>query len=81
MKRIYVLQNRWVLIGDVHLNEREVRLTDASVIRVWGTTKGLGEIALKGPTEKTQLDPCGTTTIPHNAVLFSIDCTYEQRPA
>lgn len=79
MKRIYVLQNRWVLIGDVALIEREVRLTNASVIRVWGTTKGLGEIALNGPTKDTQLDHCGTVTIPHNAVLFSIDCTYEQR--
>lgn len=79
MKRIYVLQGRWVVMGDVSLLEKNVVLTNAAVIRTWGTTKGLGEIALEGPTAKTILDPCGTITIPHAAVLFALDCTYEKR--
>lgn len=77
MKRIYILQNRWVLIGDITYSEDGFTvITDASVIRVWGTTLGLGQIALDGPTPATKLDPCGTVTIPHGAILFTIDCTY-----
>jgi hypothetical protein len=72
---IYVLQARWVFIGDlVKEHPKHDQLTNTSVIRVWGTTKGLGEIALNGPTKKTELDPCGDTDIPHAAVLFRIKC-------
>ena len=75
MKRIYVLQARWVLIGEVASEIAGVTtLKDAAVIRAWGTTKGLGEIALNGPTSSTKLDPCGTVRFPVSSVLFSIDC-------
>lgn len=75
MKKIFVLQARWVLIGEVIPSKgSEITLKDASVIRRWGTTKGLGEIALKGPTKNTVLDPCGTCSFPSGAVLFSIQC-------
>ena len=76
MKHIYVLQSRWVLIGEVIPCEGDlVQLSDASVIRRWGTTKGLGEIALKGPTKNTVLDPCGNCSFPTSAILFSIQCS------
>ncbi len=74
MKRIYVLTGRWVLIGETAFQDSHVRLTDASVIRRWGTTKGLGQIALEGPQKETVLDACGTVTFPVSAILFSIDC-------
>lgn len=80
MKRIYVLQARWVLIGTVKKAPAGfVALTDASVIRVWGTTLGLGQIATQGPTKETKLDPCGQVEFPISSVLFSIDCTYAER--
>ena len=47
-----------------------------SVIRVWGTTAGLGEIALKGPTKDTVLDFAGTVDVPHSKVLSVIYCSY-----
>lgn len=75
MKRIYVLQARWVLIGEVASELAGVTtLKDAAVVRAWGTTNGLGEIALNGPTSKTKFDPCGTVRFPASSVLFSIDC-------
>lgn len=53
MKRIYVLQARWVLIGEATDHSTYVELHNAAVIRVWGTTAGLGQIALSGPTANT----------------------------
>lgn len=72
-KRIVVLQRGWVVIGDQSLAENgDYILTNASVIRGWGTTKGLGELA-SGPTSKTVLDPAGTITYhPLTAVLTLI---------
>lgn len=74
-RRIYVLQARWVIIGDVESETtHSIQLVNASVIRVWGTTKGLGEIALNGLTKDTVLDPCGRASIPQSSVLFSVTC-------
>lgn len=58
-KKIVVLQRGWVMIGKLERNGSECKLHDASVIRNWGTTKGLGEIAMNGPTSSTRLDKCG----------------------
>lgn len=57
--KIVILQRGWVMIGKLERNGSECKLHDASVIRIWGTTKGLGEIAMNGPTSKTVLDKCG----------------------
>ena len=77
-RRIVALSERWVFIGDYHAptETAPASLTDASCIRIWGTTAGLGEIALRGPTPNTKLDPCGTLIIEPGAVLFSLVCTY-----
>src|ERR1019366_4169273 len=47
-------------------------VTQAKNIRIWGTTKGLGEL-VSGPTSKTQLDSVGTVRIPMRAVISIID--------
>lgn len=75
MKRIYALKERWVLIGEV-ISEgpSHIELEHAAVIRRWGTTKGLGEIALNGPTENTVLDACGRVSISRESVLFALHC-------
>jgi len=57
--KIVVLQRGWVMIGKLERNGSECKLHNASVIRSWGTTKGLGEIAVGGPTSSTKLDKCG----------------------
>ena len=76
-KRIVVLQAGWVFIGDYHAAEdsKPAYLTDASNIRIWGTTAGLGEIAMKGPTPSTVLDPVGIVLLDTPAnILFTIPC-------
>lgn len=70
-KQIVVLQRGWVIVGDVHKTDEEVTISNASVIRIWGTSKGLGEIAEDGPTAETKLDPCPTINVhPLSTVLY-----------
>ena len=71
--KIVVLQRGWVLVGTFsEVSETEHQLLDASVIRRWGTTKGLGEL-IHGPTKNTVLDPCGRASFHPLAVVFKID--------
>ncbi len=50
-------------------------LHEAVVIRQWGTTKGIGQLALEGVQSGTVLDHCGTAMIPHHAVVWMCPCT------
>lgn len=56
--KIVILQRGWVMVGRLERSGSECKLHNASVIRSWGTTKGLGEIASEGPKKDTKLDPC-----------------------
>jgi hypothetical protein len=76
-KQIVVTQGSWNLIGMVSDTKYGIKIEETAVIRVWGTTKGIGEIALGGPTKDTKLDPCGTVSVPHHAVIMRIDCVFE----
>lgn len=58
--KIVVLQRGWVVVGSYSHNATEATLENAATIRVWGTTKGLGELAQDGPTSTTKLDKAGT---------------------
>lgn len=71
--RIVIAQRGWVFVGRWQQDGENVTLTDAKVIRVWGTTKGLGELALNGPTAKTVLDPCPPVRLHILGVMASLD--------
>lgn len=75
-KKIVVLQRGWVVVGDVKTGPETVTVSDASVIRRWGTTKGLGQLAATGPTKDTVLDPAGTVTAHPLGVVMMLDVTY-----
>jgi hypothetical protein len=57
-RQIVILNRGWVVIGEYSEKGDECNLSNASVIRTWGTTKGLGELAENGPLTNTKLDPC-----------------------
>jgi len=57
-KQIVILNRGWNVIGEYKEKGDECVLENASVIRKWGTTKGLGELAEKGILENTILDKC-----------------------
>jgi hypothetical protein len=56
--RIVILQRGWVMVGVFEKDGSDCKLTSASVVRRWGTSSGLGQIAKDGPTGDTLLDKC-----------------------
>jgi hypothetical protein len=73
-KEIVVITNGFVFMGEVSEGDKYLRIDDAACIRVWGTTAGLGEIALRGVTPNTVLDPAGVVEVANHAVIMRIKC-------
>lgn len=71
--RIVVFQRGWVAIGKYHKGGEECRLECAYVIRRWGTTNGLGELAENGPLPNTVLEPSGTVRFHRAGEVFALD--------
>ena len=73
--RIVVLQRGWVLVGRYSQRGSDCLLENCSVVRIWGTSKGLGEIAKNGPIEgKTILDKTPTCSFHELTVCFTMRC-------
>ncbi len=73
--KIVILQRGWVMVGYFERNGNDCKLSKASVIRSWGTTKGLGEIALGGPNSSTKLDKChGLVEFDYLTVVAQVAC-------
>lgn len=73
--KIVVLQRGWIVVGRFERSGSQCKLHNASVIRRWGTTNGLGEIAEGGPTSSTKLDKCkGVVEFDYMTVVLTIDC-------
>ena len=71
--KIVVADRGFVYIGRLEFGAEDfITLRSAKNLRIWGTTKGLGEL-VSGPTSKTVLDPIGTVRIPMRAVISVID--------
>jgi hypothetical protein len=72
--KIVILQRGWCMVGYFSKEGEQCKLENAAVIRRWGTIKGLGELALKGPLSQTVLDPCGVVTFNELTTIAMIDC-------
>lgn len=72
-KRIVVLQRGWVAVGDYFEDGNQAKLENASIIRRWGTSKGLGQLALEGPQSNTVLDKAGTLRFRVEAIVTTFD--------
>ena len=70
--KIAVLDRGFVYVGHVKTEGDFYILTHAKNIRVWGTSKGLGEL-VSGPTSSTRLDKVGTVRVPARALISLID--------
>lgn len=54
---IVVCDRGFVYVGKMTWDGEFTTIEDAKNIRYWGTTNGLGELALSGPTAKKSLTP------------------------
>ena len=75
--KIVVADRGFVYVGSVEEFDGFVKLTRASNIRAWGTSKGLGEL-VGGPLTGTKLDKVGVVKIPLRAVISIIDVEQEK---
>lgn len=66
---VYVGRTRYT--GPMHGHKGFVVIHDAINLRIWGTERGLGELA-NGPTDKTQSDPTGIVAIPFDKVILFV---------
>lgn len=71
--QIVIAPRGWIFVGYTHVENNNLIIERANVIRIWGTEKGLGQL-ISGPTKDTRLDPCGITRIPNEAIIALIDC-------
>lgn len=76
---LVVCQRGWVLVGDVERDGEELIVRGGSVVRRWGTTKGLGELAERGPLTDTKLDPLPAATRIHQlTTILRTACNAEK---
>lgn len=71
--KIVVLQRGWALIGRWNQDGDMCHLDNGHVIRLWGTTKGLGQLALEGKTSSTKLDKAGSVDFHILTTVLVID--------
>ena len=77
--KIVILQRAWNMIGRFERDGNDCKLHNAHVIRRWGTTKGLGELATNGKQSNTVLDKCGgVVCFDYLTVVATIDCSEEK---
>jgi hypothetical protein len=66
---IVVADRGFVYVGHATRDGDMLRLTGARNIRVWGTTAGLAEIILGGPTKTSKIDAAHDVLVPMRAVI------------
>lgn len=73
-QQIVVLDRGWIFVGTARYIDGGISVENARCIRIWGTTRGIGQLAEEGPTEHTKLDQCGSIIAPDHAIIFIIPC-------
>jgi len=79
--RIVILQRGWVVVGKFSQEGVHCKLEGAYVIRKWGTSNGIGELALKGPLDDTILEESGIIRFNAGTEIFQLDCQTENWPS
>ena len=73
--RIVVLQRGWVVVGHARRFGPRVVVSKCAVVRRWGTTTGLGQLASGGPIAgKTALDACPDVECLEQEIVLSMKC-------
>ena len=62
------------MVGECKEKDNKLFLTNASVVRKWGTTKGLPQLANEGPLSSTILDGKCEMEFPISSVIAKMKC-------
>lgn len=73
-KQIIVIEHGLVMMGQISESKHGYIVENCVNLRHWGTTRGLGQIALTGPTDQTIMDDWGTIEVEKHKVILRIDC-------
>lgn len=76
--QIVILNRGWIVIGNVSTVNSKTIIQKVSVIRNWGTKKGLGQLALEGMQSETVLDPCGDISVDTINVVCIMNCNQDK---
>ena len=80
-RHIVILQRGWIVVGDLIKKGSMYSLKKGAVIRSWGTSNGLGELALNGPLTGTKLDKISDGTWFHElTVIGAMPCQTNNWP-
>jgi len=71
--KICVIEGGWVIVGHLIQDDDVYTLTNGNVISSWGTTEGIGELAIKGPLKNTKLDKIPMVKFHKNKLIFTIE--------
>ena len=70
---IVVLDRGFIYVGDISREGDFLKISKAKNIRIWGTEKGLGQLA-SGPTAKTVCDDVGKVLAPFKSIIHLVPC-------
>lgn len=73
--QIAVVNNGFVYVGEVLKDGDYYIILKCKNVRLFGTTKGLGQLAFEGPQKETTLDDCPTVMVPENQLCHMIECS------
>jgi len=79
-KQIVICDRGWVVVGDVANSGDYIRISNASVIRRWGTKNGIGELAENGPQPETKLDSCPDSQVHKLSVVMLMNVNESNWP-
>lgn len=71
---IVIADRGHVWVGRMTNEGNQVVVRGGAAVRIWGTTRGLGQLAEEGPLSGTKLDPVKEVRVSLRAVIATIPC-------
>lgn len=75
--KIAILQRGFIYIGKFERKGNDCKLHNAYCIRRWGTSYGLGQLAIEGRQSRTELDKVGLIEFDILTCIALINCKEE----
>lgn len=75
---LVVIDRGFIHVGHVIIKGNFYSIPAGYTVRRWGTTKGLGELAMNGPLAETELDQNTEVMIHKDKVIFTMKCNEEK---